>query len=249
MAAQEGDARRNFLDCPVGDLGGVVRARVSHRVPVVLTRDEVRAVLAQLDGESRLPAALMYGSGLRLSECLRLRVKDVDFDQHEITVRAGKGDKDRRTMLPRSLDRAPAAQLERARWSHRRDLADAWGGVVLPDALERKYPAASTEWRWQWLFPQARRWRNEQTGQQGRHHVHASVIKRAFKEAVGRSGVTKQAGCHTLRHSFATHLLESGYDIRTIQELLGHRSINTTMVYAHVLNSGGYGVRSPIDNL
>jgi integron integrase len=217
-------------------------------VPVVLTRDEVRAVLAQLDGESRLPAALMYGTGLRLSECLRLRVKDIDFDQHEITVRAGKGGKDRRTMLPRSLDRPLAAQLERARWTHRRDLADGWGSVTLPGALGRKYPAASTEWRWQWLFPQARRWRNEQTGEQGRHHVQASVIQRAFKEAVGRSGVAKQAGCHTLRHSFATHLLESGYDIRTIQELLGHRSVNTTMVYAHVLNSGGYGVRSPIDS-
>jgi integron integrase len=240
---------RHVLDRKVGDLGDVVRARVSRRVPVVLTRDEVRAVLAQLDGESRLPAALMYGTGLRLSECLRLRVKDVDSDQHEITVRAGKGDKDRRTMLPRSLDRPLAAQLERARWAHRRDLADGWGSVTLPGALERKYPAASTKWRWQWVFPQARRWRNEQTGEQGRHHVHASVIQRAFKEAVGRSGVAKLAGCHTLRHSFATHLLESGYDIRTIQELLGHRSVNTTMVYAHVLNSGGYGVRSPIDSL
>jgi integron integrase len=239
---------RHVLDRRVGDPSGVVRARVSHRVPVVLTRDEVRAVLAQLDGESRLPAAQMYGSGLRLSECLRLRVKDVDFDQHEITVRA-KGDKDRRTMLPRSLDRALAAQLERARWVHRRDLADGWGSVTLPAAPDRKYPAASTEWRWQWVFPQARRWRNERTGEQGRHHVHASVIQRAFKEAVGRSGVAKPAGCHTLRHSFATHLLESGYDIRTIQELLGHRNVNTTMVYAHVLNSGGYGVRSPIDSL
>jgi integron integrase len=240
---------RRVLDREVGDLGGVIRARVSHRVPVVLTRDEVRAVLAQLDGESRLAAALMYGTGLRLSECLRLRVKDIDFERHEITVRAGKGDKDRRTMLPRSLDRPLTAQLERARWTHRRDLADGWGSVTLPDALERKYPAASTEWRWQWVFPQARRWRNEQTGQQGRHHVHASVIQRAFKDAVGRSGVAKQAGCHTLRHSFATHLLETGYDSRTIQELLGHRSVNTTMVYAHVLNSGGYGVRSPIDTL
>jgi integron integrase len=240
---------RHVLGREVGDLGGVVRARVSHRIPVVLTRDEVRAVLAQLDGECRLPAALMYGAGLRLSECLRLRVKDIDFERHEIAVRAGKGDKDRRTMLPRSLDGALAAQLERARWVHRRDLADGWGNVALPGALERKYPAASGEWRWQWVFPQARRWRNDQTGEQGRHHVHASVIQRAFKEAVGRSGVTKQAGCHTLRHSFATHLLESGYDIRTIQELLGHRSVNTTMVYAHVLNSGGYGVRSPIDGL
>ena len=240
---------RHVLGREVGDLGGVVRARVSHRVPVVLTREEVRAVLAQLNGESRLPAALMYGTGLRLGECLRLRVKDIDFEQHDITVRAGKGDKDRRTMLPRSLDRALAAQLERARWVHRRDLADGWGRVTLPGALDRKYPSASAEWRWRWVFPQARRWRNDRTGEQGRHHVHASVIQRAFKEAVGRSGVTKQAGCHTLRHSFATHLLESGYDIRTIQELLGHRSVTTTMIYTHVLNKGGRGVRSPIDTL
>jgi integron integrase len=240
---------RRVLGRQVGELGGVVRARVSSRVPVVLTREEVRTVLAQLDGEPRLLASLMYGAGLRLSECLRLRVQDVDFEQHEITVRAGKGDKDRRTMLPRSLDRPLAAQLERARWVDRRDLADGWGSVVLPGALDRKYPAASTDWRWQWVFPQAKRWRNERTGQQGRHHVHASVIQRAVKEAVSRSGVAKQAGCHTLRHSFATHLLESGYDIRTIQELLGHRSVNTTMVYTHVLNSGGYGVRSPIDSL
>jgi integron integrase len=240
---------RHVLDRRVGDLGGIVRARLSHRVPVVLTHAEVRAVLARLDGESRLAAALMYGAGLRLSECLRLRAKDVDFEQHEATVRAGKGDKDRRTMLPRSLDRLLVAQLERARWIHRRDLADGWGSMTLPGALARTYPAASTEWRWQWVFLQARRRRNEPTGEQGRHHVHASVIQRAFKEAVARSGVAKQAGCHTLRHSFATHLLESGYDIRTIRELLGHRSVNTTMVCAHVLNSGGYGVRSPIDSL
>ena len=240
---------RHVLGRQVAELQGVVRARAPSHVPVVLTRDEVRAVLAQLDGQPRLLAALMYGTGLRLSECLRLRVQDIDFDQHEITVRGGKGAKDRRTMLPRSLDRALVAQLERARWVHRRDLADGWGIVALPDALERKYPAASMDWRWQWVFPQAQRWRNSRTGEQGRHHVHASVIQRAVKDAVGRAGVAKQAGCHTLRHSFATHLLESGYDIRTIQELLGHRSVNTTMVYTHVLNSGGYGVRSPIDSL
>jgi len=240
---------RHVLGRQVGELQGIVRARTPGHVPVVLTRDEVRAVLAHLDGESRLLAALMYGTGLRLSECLRLRVQDVDFDQHEITVRAGKGDKDRRTMLPRSLDRPLRTQLERARWIHRRDLADGWGSAVLPGALDRKYPAASTDWRWQWMFPQARRWRNERTGQQGRHHVHASAIQRAVKAAVTRAGVAKQAGCHTLRHSFATHLLESGYDIRTIQELLGHRSVRTTMIYTHVLNSGGYGVRSPLDTL
>jgi len=196
-----------------------------------------------------LVASLLYGCGLRLNECLGLRVQDVDFERHEITVRAGKGNKDRQTMLPLSLEGPLRDQLAKARWIHRRDLADGWGAVVLPDALERKYPAASQDWRWQWVFPQARRWRDARTGGQGRHHVHASLVQRAVKEAVGRSGLTKPAGCHTLRHSFATHLLESGYDIRTIQELLGHCSVSTTMIYTHVLNAGGYGVRSPIDSL
>jgi integron integrase len=240
---------RHVLGRPVGELGDVVRARVASHVPVVLTRDEVRAILAELDGESRLLAALMYGAGLRLNECLRLRVQDLDFGRHEITVRAGKGGKDRHTMLPRTLDASLHAQLDKARWVHRRDLADGWGSVALPRALDRKYPAASREWRWQWAFPQARRWRNERTGEQGRHHVHPSLVQRAVKDAIARSGVAKQAGCHTLRRSFATHLLESGYDIRTIQELLGHRSVKTTMIYTHVLNSGGYGVRSPMDAL
>jgi len=240
---------RHVLGRRVGELGDVVRARPSRRVPVVLTPDEVRAVLAHLDGEPRLLAALMYGAGLRLSECLRLRIKDVDFDRHEITVRAGKGQKDRRTVLPRSLECPLQEQLARAKWVHRRDLADGWGVAPLPDALERKYPGASKDWRWQWLFPQARRWRNERTGEQGRHHIHPSIVQRAVKEAVARAGIAKPAGCHTLRHSFATHLLESGYDIRTIQELLGHASVSTTMIYTHVLNAGGYGVRSPVDGL
>jgi integron integrase len=238
---------RNVIGYELEDLGSVVRARKPQRLPVVLTRDEVRALLGQMDGTEWLVASLMYGTGMRLMECLRLRVQDVDFGGSAISVRDGKGAKDRSTMLPEALRGPLQTQLATAQSVHRRDLAEGWGRTVLPDALDRKYPSASTEWRWQWVFPQERRWRNERTGEQGRHHLHATVIQRAVKLAVARAGVNKRAGCHTLRHSFATHLLESGYDIRTIQELLGHKSVNTTMVYTHVLNKGGCGVRSPLD--
>ncbi|TLM98736.1 MAG: integron integrase [Actinobacteria bacterium] len=240
---------RHVLGYDVGDLGQVVRARKPVRVPVVLTRDEVRSVLNEMHGETRLMASILYGSGLRLSECLTLRVTDVDLQRGEITVFDGKGAKARVTMLPESLKVPLRRHLERVQAIHRADLADGWGRVVLPDALVRKYPNAAAEWRWQWVFPQQRRWVDVRTGQQGRHHCDPTVLQRAVKEAVRRSGVTKHAGCHTLRHSFATHLLESGYDIRTIQELLGHKSVNTTMIYTHVLNKGGHGVRSPFDNL
>jgi integrase len=173
-------------------------------VPVVLTRDEVRAVLAQLDGQPGLLGTLMYGTGLRLTECLRLRVQDIGFERHEITVRAGKGNKDRHTMLPHALEGLLRDQLARAEWVHRRDLADGWGAVPLLNALARKYPAASKDWRWQWVFPQARRWRNERTDEQGRHHVHASVVQRAVKEAADRAGIAKPAGCHTVTPSRPT---------------------------------------------
>jgi integron integrase len=240
---------RHVLHRPVGDLGDVVRARRPHRLPVVLTRDEVAAVLDHLDGDLRLMASLMYGAGLRLNECLRLRVQDLDFARGEVVVRAGKGDKDRVTMLPRALKPDVRAHLAGVKRLHDADLAAGWGRVELPDALARKYPGASADWRWQWVFPQRRRWHDPATGSQGRHHVHATVVQRAITEAVRASRVTKRAGCHTLRHSFATHLLEAGYDIRTIQELLGHKDVRTTMVYTHVLNRGGLGVRSPIDGL
>jgi integron integrase len=239
---------RHVLGRDVGDLGGVIRARTPRQLPVVLTRDEVRAVLSHMEGEPWLAASLMYGTGMRLMECLRLRVADVDFGRNEVTVRDGKGSKDRATMLPGALVPALHGQLRRARVVHEHDLADGWGSVVLPGALERKYPTAATEWGWQWVFPQPRRWRNR-NGEQGRHHLHETVVQRAVKEAVRRSGVDKHASCHTFRHSFATHLLESGYDIRTIQELLGHRDLGTTMIYTHVLNTGGMGVRSPLDGL
>lgn len=240
---------RHVIGREVGELTGLVRARTSRRLPVVLTRDEVRAVLGALDGDKWLMASLMYGSGLRLMECLRLRVLDLEFTRGEIVVRDGKGGKDRVTMLPRSLTPALESHLIVARAVHQRDLTAGWGRIALPDALARKYPNAPADWRWQWVFPQQRRWVDLQTGAQGRHHVHESIIQRAVKEAVGRAGIAKHASCHTLRHSFATHLLEAGYDIRTIQELLGHKDVRTTMIYTHVLNRGGQGVRSPIDGL
>jgi len=240
---------RNVVGYDVGDLGGVIRARKPKRVPVVMTREEVRAVLAQMDGDTALMASLMYGTGMRLMECLRLRVLDIDFGSYEITVRDGKGSKDRVTVLPESLVPGLKRQLRRAKTVHARDLADGWGRVLLPDALDRKYPCAPEEWRWQWVFPQQRRWRNTVTGEEGRHHLHETVLQRAVREAANRAGIVKHVGCHTFRHSFATHLLETGYDIRTIQELLGHRDVSTTMIYTHVLNKGGLGVKSPFDGL
>ncbi len=238
---------RYVLGYEVGDLGGVIRARKSRRLPVVMTRDEVRAVLAGLDDEHWLMAALMYGTGLRLMECLRMRVHDIDFSRKEITVRDGKGSKDRVTVLPDALVPALKRQLRRAKGVHQHDLDDGWGRVELPRALDRKYPNAAAEWGWQWVFPQQKRWRIEQGGAQGRHHVHETLVQRAVKRAVRQAGVAKHVSCHTFRHSFATHMLEDGYDIRTIQELLGHKSVSTTMIYTHVLNRGGLAVRSPID--
>lgn len=240
---------RHVIGQEVGELGDLIRARKAMRLPVVLTRDEVRMILAHLDGDRWLIASLLYGSGLRLGECLHLRVQDIELARNEIEVRHGKGGKDRVTMLPSSLKPPFKEHLARVRALHERDVTDGWGRVRLPAALDRKYPSAATDWRWQWVFPQARRWRDARTGEQGRHHIHETIPQRAMRDAVLKSGVDKHAGCHTLRHSFATHLLESGYDIRTIQELLGHKSVNTTMVYTHVLNKGGQGVRSPLDGL
>jgi len=238
---------RNVIGRGVGTLGDVVRARRPERLPIVLTREEVKTVLANLRGDKWLMASLMYGAGLRLMECLQLRVQDLDLSRGEILVRDGKGAKDRITMLPDSLKAMLRKHLQRVKEVHERDVAVGWGRVRLPDALDRKYPSAPRDWRWQWVFPQEKRWKNRETGEEGRHHVDESIVQRAVKEAVLEAGITKRASCHTFRHSFATHLIEDGYDIRTVQELLGHRDVRTTMVYTHVLNRGPGGVRSPLD--
>lgn len=237
---------RNLLEREL-ELDGVVRARTRQRLPVVLSEAEVRAVRQQLEGEPALVVGLLYGSGLRLMEALRLRVKDLDVERRELTVRDGKGGKDRLTLLPQSLVPALQEHLLQVRSIHRNDLNAGWGRVLMPYALERKYPNASREWGWQWVFPQQKRWRDPETGHQGRHHLDPSVVQKAVKRAVAAAGVSKAASCHTFRHSFATHLLERGQDIRTIQELLGHKDVSTTMIYTHVLNRGPLGVRSPAD--
>jgi len=225
-----------------------VRAQRPKRLPAVLTREEVRAVFGQLNGVCHLIASILYGSGLRLTECLELRIKDLDIVRGEILVRDGKGRKDRVTMLSRTVRERLPAHLESVRSLHQRDLREGVGGVLLPDALERKYPNAPKEWIWQWVFPASSRYLDKEDGVQRRFHLHESVIQKAMKHAVRRAGIAKPATCHTLRHSFATHLLESGSDIRTVQELLGHHDVRTTMIYTHVLNRGGLGVISPADS-
>ncbi len=230
-------------------LQGLVRAKRPERLPVVLTQDETARLLSELRGTEWLMASLMYGAGLRLLECAELRVKDLDLASREVRVRDGKGRKDRVTVIPARLVEPLASAVADTRRRHLKDLDEGGGWVALPDALARKFPNAGREIAWQWLFPATRIYVDSATGQRRRHHLHESVLQRAVKSAVERSGITKRASCHTLRHSFATHLLEAGYDIRTIQELLGHRDVSTTMIYTHVLNKGGRGVRSPLDDL
>lgn len=225
----------------------VLRARRPERLPVVLTHTEVQAVLQQLQGAPWLMASLMYGAGLRLLECCQLRVKDLDFERGEILVRDGKGQKDRVTVLPKLLTKPLQEHLAARRRLHARDLADQRGSVELPWALATKYPNAAMEWPWQWIFPATRFYRAPDSNTLRRHHIHESAIQKSVRTAVLKAGLTKPATCHTFRHSFATHLLQAGYDIRTIQELLGHDDVSTTMIYTHVLNRGAHSVRSPLD--
>jgi integron integrase len=226
---------------PLARLPGMTWAQSRHRIPVVLTRGEVKAVLDRLAGVYRLVGLLLYGSGLRLLECLSLRVKDVDLDRGEIRLRTAKGGAPRITMIPRVLIGPLGDQLTRVRALHAEDLAAGAGSVALPGALARKYPRAGAEWAWQWIFPATRRYREAETGISRRHHLHESAVQRAVTAAVRQAGISKRASCPTFRHSFATHLLESGHDIRPIQQLLGHRNVATTMIYTHVLNRGGWG--------
>jgi integron integrase len=233
------------IDLPYIDQ--IERAKKPKRVPVVYSRAEVKSILANLEGTPYLIASLLYGCGLRLTECLSLRVKDLDFEYRQITIRDGKGAQDRITMMPNSLIELLKLQLERAKILHQQDLASGYGTVYLPYALERKYPRAHRDWNWQYVFPAATRSIDPRTNVSRRHHVYPDSIQRAVKIAIQSAKIVKHGSCHTFRHSFATHLLEDGYDIRTVQELLGHKDVKTTMIYTHVLNRGGRGVRSPLD--
>ncbi|QNP40215.1 integron integrase [Lysobacter solisilvae (ex Woo and Kim 2020)] len=226
---------------------GVTRAKRPRRLPTVLARGEVQDLLAQLDGRSWLLCSLLYGTGLRLMECLRLRVKDVDFARNEITVRNGKGGKDRRTVLPKALVEPLQREVERARTLHAADLQAGFGAAHLPDALARKYPNAEREFGWQYVFPSPKRSIDPRDQVERRHHFDDGTLSRALKAACQRAGIVKPVSAHTLRHSFATHMIEAGYDIRTVQELLGHKDVATTQIYTHVLNRGAGGVVSPLD--
>jgi integron integrase len=238
---------RDVLKKDLPYVANIERAKPSKKLPVVFTRREIQAVLVRLSGTRHLIACLLYGSGLRLMEAVRLRVKDIDFERGEISIREGKGAKDRITMLPMYTIQPLQAHLRKVRVLHQADLKDGFGKVELPFALAKKYPGAAREWGWQYVFPAIKRSHDPRSGKEGRHHISPDYVQRAVKMAIRLAQLHRNGSCHTLRHSFATHLLEDGYDIRTVQELLGHKDVRTTMIYTHVLNRGGRGVRSPLD--
>jgi len=239
---------KEVLQKDLKEISGVVWAKRPPKLPVVFTREEVNRLLENLQGTYKLIAGLLYGSGLRLLECLRLRVKDIDFSKNQITVRDGKGSSDRVTMLPESIKSHLQLHLRKVKALHEEDLHEGFGEVYLPYALAQKYPNAPREWAWQYVFPAAKRSIDPRSGKERRHHASETSVQKAVKTAIYKAGIHKNGSCHTLRHSFATHLLEGGYDIRTVQELLGHKDVKTTMIYTHVLNRGGKGVKSPLDH-
>jgi len=240
---------KRVLNVELPEFEEIEWAKKPKKLPVVFSKEEVKSVLSQLSGAYWIMANLLYGSGLRLIECLRLRVKDIDFDRKEITVRSGKGERDRVTVLPEIVHVPLVKHLNKVKRLHESDLRNGFGGVYLPYALERKYPNADREWGWQWVFPASDISEDPRTGKRRRHHLHESVLQKAVRAAIKKTGITKPGGCHTFRHSFATHLLAGGYDIRTVQELLGHQNVATTMIYTHVLNKGRLAVESPADKL
>ena len=230
-------------------LSEVIHAKHKKRVPVVLSKEEIKSIIDRLEGSKRLAAEFLYGTGMRLNEVLALRILDIDFDRNEITVRYGKGAKDRRVMLPKSLIPKLKAHIAEVKAIHEKDLVEGWGRVQLRDGMTKRSSETAKEFRWQWLFPHKNRWKNEKTGEQGRHHIDESILQKAVKTTIREARIVKNASCHTFRHSFATHLLENGYDLRTVQELLGHSDVRTTMIYTHVLNRGAKEVESPLNGI